>query len=630
MAAESLPGFCAGIINLLPFVPVADINRQMQALGDMELVREYIRQDSQEAFAILVERHVALVYSVALRQTGCGDAAGDVTQAVFILLAQKAAELKPETILPGWLHHAARLTACSHRRTEFRRLRREQEAFMEAQTNEPVNEAWPHIRPLLDDALGRLGEKDRDALALRFFEGREFAEVGLALGTSEDAAKMRVNRALDKLRKFFAKRGVASTSLVIAGAMSAHSVSAAPVGLAAAVTAVAAAKGAAAGTSTLTLVNGALKLMAWTKTKIIIVTSVIILLAAGTTTLGLKAYTAARSKAALAGMAGDWEGVLSVKQIQLRLVLKIFATNGNYGAVMDSLDQGAQDVPVARLSARPHFLHAEMPGLGAEYEATLSADGTELAGTLKQVGQTMPLTLKRTTTPDQPETALAPDDYTSRANSDLQGAWEGALKVGNAQLRLNLRIAEPVAGTFHAQFDSVDQGARNIPVTTVTYQFPAVHFEIASLNGVYEGTLGNRGREINGTWTQMGTKLPLTFRLAGTNSTAAAATALDYGSGNPFQIQGHWQGALKVGPTELHLVFHIGQQADGSYAASMDSPDQGAKDIPASSAQFETPNVRLEWQAIDGFYTAILKDGKLTGTWHQGKAAFPLKMERVK
>jgi len=620
----------AAIILLLPSVRLADINTQMQALGDMELVREYVQRDSQEAFAILVERHMALVYSVALRQTGAADAAGDITQAVFIMLAQKAAGLKPGTILPGWLHHAARLTACSHRRTELRRVRREQEAFMEAPANDAVNEAWPHIRPLLDDALGRLGEKDRDALALRFFEGREFAEVGTALGTSEDAAKMRVNRALDKLRKFFAKRGVVSTSVIIAGAMSAHSVSAAPAGLAASVSAVAFAKGAAAGTSTLTLVNGALKLMAWTKTKIVIVTSVVILLAAATTTLGLKAYTAARSKAALAGMAGDWEGVLSAKQIQLRLVLKIFPTNGIYRAVMDSLDQGAQDIPVAQLSARPHFLHLEMPALGAEYEAALSADGSELAGTLKQLGQTMPLTLKRTTTPDQVATTMASDDYTPRANSDLQGAWEGTLTVGKAELRLNLRIAEPVAGTFHAQLDSVDQGARNIPVTSVTYQAPALHFEIASINGVYEGTLGNRGREISGTWTQMGSKLPLTFRLAGTNSTAAATAALDYGTGNPYQIQGHWQGKLKVGQTELHLAFHIGQLPDGTYAASMDSPDQGAKDIPASDAQFESPNVRLDWQAIAGFYTAKLNDGKLTGTWHQGKAAFPLKMERVK
>lgn len=618
------------IIILLPLARVGDINRQMQALGDMELVREYVQQDSQEAFAVLVERHVALVYSVALRQTGQPDAAGDITQAVFVLLAQKAAGLKPETILPGWLHHAARLTACSHRRREQRRVRREQEAFLEARANEPVNEAWPHIRPLLDDALGRLGEKDRDALALRFFEGREFAEVGIALGTSEDAAKMRVNRALDKLRKFFARRGVVSTSLVIAGAMSTHSVSAAPAGLAAAVTAVAAAKGAAAGTSTLTLVNGALKLMAWTKTKIIIVTSVIILLAAGTTTLGLKAFNSARSKTALAGMTGNWEGVLSVKQIQLRLVLKIFATNGTFRAVLDSLDQGAQDIPVPHLSARPHFLQAEIPALGAAYEATLNADGTELAGTFKQLGQTMPLTLKRTATPDQVATAMAPDDYTPRANSDLQGAWEGALKVGKAELRLNLRIAEPTAGIYHAQLDSVDQGARNIPVTTMKYQAPTLDFEITSLNGVYEGTLGNRGRELSGTWTQMGNKLPLTFRLAGTNSTIAAAASLDYGSGNPYQIQGHWQGKLKVGPTELHLVFHIGLRPDGTYAASMDSPDQGAKDYPASDAQFESPNVRLEWQAIDGFYAAKLSDGKLTGTWHQGKAAFPLKMERVK
>jgi len=259
----------------------------MQALDDMELVREYVQQDSQAAFSRLVERHVALVYSVALRQTGHADAAADITQAVFILLARKAGSLKPGTILPGWLLQAARLTASSYRRTEMRRASREQEVFMEAQTHEAGTEAWPQIRPLLDDALGHLGEKDRNALALRFFEGREFAEVGLALGTSEDAAKMRVSRALDKLRKFFARRGVVSSATAIAGAISAQGVQAAPAGLAASVAKVAAAGGAAAGTSTLALVHAAVHRLAWMKFKMALLPGAAVLLAAS---LAVMAY----------------------------------------------------------------------------------------------------------------------------------------------------------------------------------------------------------------------------------------------------------------------------------------------------------------------------------------------------
>ena len=120
---------------------------------------------------------------------------------------------------------------------------------------------------MLDDALGRLGEKDRNAIVLRFFENKSLADVGAALGASEDAAKMRVSRALEKLRAFFNKRGISTTTAIIAGAVSANSVQAAPVALAKSITAVAIAKGAAASGSTLTLIKGALKIMAWSKAK---------------------------------------------------------------------------------------------------------------------------------------------------------------------------------------------------------------------------------------------------------------------------------------------------------------------------------------------------------------------------
>jgi len=127
--------------------------------------------------------------------------------------------------------------------------------------------------------MGELGQKDHDALVLRFFEGRNYREVGAALGTGEDAAKMRVNRALEKLRKFFTKRGISSTTAILAGVITANSVQAAPVTLAKSVTAVAVAKGAVASVSTLTLIKGALKIMAWTKAKVTVVTSAAIILA---------------------------------------------------------------------------------------------------------------------------------------------------------------------------------------------------------------------------------------------------------------------------------------------------------------------------------------------------------------
>lgn len=154
---------------------------------------------------------------------------------------------------------------------------------------------WEQLSPLLDEALATLGETDRQAVLLRFFENKSLAEVGNTLGTGEDTARKRVSRALEKLRKFFSKRGVASTTTIIAGAISANSVQAAPAAVAKSVTAVAIAKGVAASGSTLTLSKGALKLMAWTKAKTAVVTVVLgLLAAAGTATLVVKNHIKAR------------------------------------------------------------------------------------------------------------------------------------------------------------------------------------------------------------------------------------------------------------------------------------------------------------------------------------------------
>jgi RNA polymerase sigma factor (sigma-70 family) len=255
---------------------------QMHA-DDMDLVRDFVTNGSETAFATLVGRHVNLVYSAALRRLGNTHEAEEVAQAVFIILAKKAGSLRRGTILSGWLYQTAQLTAANFQRAALRRQRREQEAFMQFSEKSEPDVSWHRLGTLLEEAMARLGQKERDAVVLRFFENRTVREMASALGLGEDAAQKRVNRATDKLRDYFVRRGVQVSTAALLASIGTHAVQAAPAALAKSITAVAVVKGAAASGSTLTLVKGALKIMAWTKAKTAIVTGVAVILAAGTT-----------------------------------------------------------------------------------------------------------------------------------------------------------------------------------------------------------------------------------------------------------------------------------------------------------------------------------------------------------
>ncbi len=246
----------------------------------MTLVREFAANASEPVFAALVERHIALVHSAALRQVGDAHLAEEITQAVFIILARKAASLGSKTILSAWLYRATRYAAADALRASRRRQAREQEAYMQSTLNEPETDAWAQLAPQLDDALAELGETDRTALVLRFFENKTAREIAGALRMEEAAAQKRVARALEKLRAIFVKRGVALTATVIAGAVAANSVQAAPVGLAATVAATAA-KGTTVAATIAGLVKGTTKLMVWAKFKFAAGVSAAALLAGG-------------------------------------------------------------------------------------------------------------------------------------------------------------------------------------------------------------------------------------------------------------------------------------------------------------------------------------------------------------
>jgi len=201
------------------------------------LLEQYTGQGAEDAFATLVRENLGLVYSAALRTTRSPQLAEEVAQSVFMDLARQAHKMKPNTLLSAWLYRVTRRTAIDVVRRESRRQRREEVAVELAGQNSTALPEWAHAEPLLDEAMESLPPADRDAVLLRFFECKELRAVGGVLGVSEEAARKRVARAVDRLRQFFSKHGTKISTSGVVALLSAKAVEAAPVGLAAAIAA---------------------------------------------------------------------------------------------------------------------------------------------------------------------------------------------------------------------------------------------------------------------------------------------------------------------------------------------------------------------------------------------------------
>lgn len=201
-------------------------------MNDATLLRNFAETGSDQVFAELVGRHIDMVYASARRMVG-GDAhlAGDVAQKVFADLARKAGQLPRDVFLGGWLYQHTCFTAANAVRNERRRQNREEQAAQMTSDFSESETVWRQLEPMLDEGLGLLESSDRDAILMRFFEKRPFRAVGEALGISEDAARKRVERAVEKLHTFFMERGVTAPTLTVAEAMELHACSGTPTGL---------------------------------------------------------------------------------------------------------------------------------------------------------------------------------------------------------------------------------------------------------------------------------------------------------------------------------------------------------------------------------------------------------------
>jgi hypothetical protein len=259
----------------------------------------------------------------------------------------------------------------------MRRLQREQQAHIESTLNDPQSEDWKHVGPLLDEAMAQLNEKDRDAIVLRFFEGKALKEVGRALGASEDAAKMRVNRALDKLRDFFNRRGITVSTGALAGTIAENSIQAAPASLAASVAAHAA-QASATALSTLTTVKGAIQMMTSAKISVVIGlgAATIIALQAHQVSVQKQSVKALQEQVAQAGHPGPDDQALQAE------IAKLQEENAAYARTIDAMQLNlakarahASDALTAKSDALAAAARAKSNPLGNMFNdpATLDA-----------------------------------------------------------------------------------------------------------------------------------------------------------------------------------------------------------------------------------------------------------------
>ena len=252
----------------------------MNDQADSQLLRAYARNRSEPAFTELVRRHLNFVHSAALRMVCDSQLAEDVTQGVFVALANNAAQLTDRPVLSGWLHRTAQNLAAQTVRTEVRRRAREQEAAVMTELLAAKSDGvWEHIAPHLDAALGELSEPDRDALLLRYFERQSASEMAQTLGISDEAAQKRVSRAVERLREFFAKRGITVGASGLVAVITANAVQAAPVGLAVTIATAAALAGTTIAATTTATVTKAIAMTTLQKT--LITATVAVLAGAG-------------------------------------------------------------------------------------------------------------------------------------------------------------------------------------------------------------------------------------------------------------------------------------------------------------------------------------------------------------
>ena len=231
--------------------------------------------------------------------------------------------------------------------------------------------------------------------------------------------------------------------------------------------------------------------------------------------------------------------------------------------------------------------------------------------------------------------ALSALAFDEPATNKLTGNWLGTLDAGGAKLRLLFKISQTSSGVLNGKVDSLDQGARDLPINSITVKEGKVNLEVKSVGGSYEGTLDAGAKKLEGMWRQSGQELPLTLeKQQGTVGVAAAEklSPMELAASKVAaqKLGGVWNGTISLGAADLRLKVRITKTAAGAATGTIESVDQGVKDIPLTGITCSDGEVTFEARGIGARFEGKLSPGgsMLTGKWHQSGQATPLEFKK--
>jgi hypothetical protein len=342
----------------------------------------------------------------------------------------------------------------------------------------------------------------------------------------------------------------------------------------------------------------------------------------------------AAAKPTTADLLGKWEGNVEFGKFKFQLILRITKTNENrLSVIMDVPEQGARGIPVAAILFNSPDVRIEVDQFQTAYNGRLTDDLTEMRGEFEEGpgGRPMPVTFKRSTKPEEPEPERV---FTFKPGEprDIRGYWKSSIEaMPGMNITFALSIGRIPDGTFKVDMAVLEQGAKDIPASSVVTSNNLVEINWQALQLSFKGTLNDDASRMSGDWKQRGKPALVSFeRLSEPATLIPKNVSYEADPNKPEDIRGHWEGKLDVPNQKLRLILKIGKTAEGTFAGSLTSPDQGPGELPMTSASVELPKVTMEWKAIRGKFEGTLTNNGsvMEGTWEQFGNKMPLKLER--